>query len=64
MVADMYLKVDATKEEKSDVSKAITTLSNLLEAFRRVGYIGTEEREKNLAETIETLQMILKGDVF
>ena len=39
MTADMYLKVDTTKEEKMEISGAIGTLKNLLETFQRTGYI-------------------------
>ena len=64
MTVDMYVKVDTTKEEKMEISGAIGTLKNLLETFQRTGYIGTEEREGALEVTIDTLQMILRGEVF
>ena len=64
MTADMYLKVDTTKEEKMEISGTIGMLKNLLEAFQKIGYAGTDEREGALEVTIDTLQMILRGEVF
>ena len=64
MTADMYLKVDTTKEEKMEISGAIGMLKNLYETLQRTGYIGAEERKDALEVSIDTLQMILRGEVF
>lgn len=64
MTADLWVKVDVDNDDKIVISKAIETLHKLLGEFEKIGYKGTEEREGALEVTIDTLQMILRGEVF
>lgn len=65
MRADLWVKVDVRDfEEIKRIKEAQDVLQELRDQFGKIGYAGTEEKEKALDETIDTLQMVLDGELF
>lgn len=64
MTANLWVKVDVTREDKDRINTAIAVCREVLGEFQNIGYAGTQDKERSLVDTIDTLNMIIDGDVF
>ena len=64
MTANLWARVDTTREDKERINTAISVCREVLGEFQCLGYSGTEDKQKSLEDTIDTLEMIFDGDLF